>query len=136
MPEDDITDAVEDHATDGSEPLEPNEASSEQVAAEAAEMRSEPTDAVTPFDADQLSALAVLDHVTSIDLERSHDMEDKWYVIDRSYAEPEVNWPGADLGGPFSLDKAIRVRKEAQADVLHRWRNGLPSANPYEPTAG
>ncbi len=84
-----------------------------------------------PFTADQSSALAVLDHANAIQIERWGDEADRWQVIDRSFAEPEVNWPGADLGGPYTLEEAIRVRKEAQADVLDRWRRGLPPLDPY-----
>ena len=88
-------------------------------------------DLAKPLDADQASALAVLEHANAIRIERWEDRPDRWQVVDTSFAEPEVNWPGADLGGPYTLEEAIRVRKEAQADVLERWRKGLPPLDPY-----
>lgn len=103
----------------------------EQEAADNAGLQAEIATVDAPFDTDQLAALAILEHATSIQIEKAVDGTERWYVIDRSYAEPEVNWPGADLGGPFDLEKAIRVRKEAQADVLHRWRTGQPRRDPY-----
>ena len=86
-----------------------------------------------PLPPEEQSALDALMHASSVVLQRSYadGEEDMWYVVDGHFAEPEVNHPGALIGGPVSFEEAQRLVKAERADILLRWKRGEPMRDPY-----
>ncbi len=86
-----------------------------------------------PLPPEEQGALDALMHASSVVLERSHaaDEPEQWFVIDRHFAEPEVDHPGALIGGPMPFEEAQRLMKAERADILLRWKRGEPMRDPY-----
>lgn len=75
---------------------------------------------------DDLAALAALAAANQIAIEWTPDDRDRWVVVDRNTADPDVNWPGELLSEEVAYDEAVAIRDRYRAAILGRWKRGEP----------